>query len=798
MTKIVSPKNRSVVFHWDKTSPIKDLPSFQSKTIYSSGYNSFYDTECNYSARIDRLTDNSHLYLSNQAIEGVSYDEVHPSAKSYLTRIEFLLGDIYFKTSPRLDKAGAIKLDSITVKSASRLISKFDFNYSYFVSDENGNASDKVAKWVPYYSSFDSKEFTHRLKLNSIQQEGTPAYEFTYSAINLPRKTSFATDYWGFYNGKTSNVSFVPNPIHLNLPLADNGNNRRPDLQFTKASTLIEVAYPTSGKTKFNFGLHNFTQGSFEYEITQGMGLRIDSVRTTNSSGRTLRKTIYVYEGGRKMNPLEFYGRYFRKDVIPAGSASVDPNPNASTWEYTYDVRYLEGNNVYSSSLLGSGNFIGYDKVRKQEVEGNGGSLGKTVSYFTNTPDISMHDTPQNLSLPPRKNPAYPENGLLKFVEIYDGDDNLLQSTKNSYRYIMNDPYYGVKILNVGYYFFKANIIGTGCLPYPYPQHLAAYYPLYSGESVLDSTTIKEYSGATTMTKKTTYSYYPDNTLATEEFVNSNGEIMSKGYQYTLQRLPAANNLYSKNILNIPLQISNRNGLSTTKTTLKVYSDFNGFSWLSALDEDGRQKILIKKYNAIGNILEYTTLENVDHSFVWANKSSLVSALAINAKADQIAYSSFEETAEFGGWSCSGTYTAVSKTGKKGYIPSSINKGSIATGDYFVMFWARRSGSINGNINGSMSYVVDHDTWKLYSVRLNAITSISCAFSGVVIDDLKLCPVGAQMKTFVHEPLVGIITETDHNGKSVFYNYDRYGNLESILDHDNNVVKGYKYGFKNN
>jgi YD repeat-containing protein len=61
------------------------------------------------------------------------------------------------------------------------------------------------------------------------------------------------------------------------------------------------------------------------------------------------------------------------------------------------------------------------------------------------------------------------------------------------------------------------------------------------------------------------------------------------------------------------------------------------------------------------------------------------------------------------------------------------------------------------------------------------------------LDEVRLYPVGARMTTFTYQPLVGRTTETDFNGRSTSYEYDVFGRLVTVRDHQKNIRKHYEY-----
>jgi YD repeat-containing protein len=53
-----------------------------------------------------------------------------------------------------------------------------------------------------------------------------------------------------------------------------------------------------------------------------------------------------------------------------------------------------------------------------------------------------------------------------------------------------------------------------------------------------------------------------------------------------------------------------------------------------------------------------------------------------------------------------------------------------------------------------------------------------------------------QITLYGYKLLVGLISQTDPNGKTIKYQYDGLGRLKAILDHEDNLVKAYDYQYK--
>jgi hypothetical protein len=196
----------------------------------------------------------------------------------YLNSIESSKKKVYFTTSGRTDIPGKRKLDSLVIKNMNNeTVGKSVFSYTYFQGSED----------VPS---------AKRLKLLSVKINNDNPYHFEYNNEPLPSVYSFATDFWGFYNGNFDNKSLSPNPVRFKKQNTDfsvlNENsyssvtkdNHSARLQYTKAGTLEQIKYPTGGCTSFEYSLNQFSNywvpdyNSTDNTISTGNGLRVDRI----------------------------------------------------------------------------------------------------------------------------------------------------------------------------------------------------------------------------------------------------------------------------------------------------------------------------------------------------------------------------------------------------------------------------------------------------------------------------------------------------------------------------------------
>ena len=154
-----------------------------------------------------------------------------------------------------------------------RMIKSFLFGYSYFPYTTSGGDFTNRTGASKTQAQLDT--IGKRLRLDSLTEKGyaidgtvlqKPAYKFYYDTQTLPLKTSYARDYWGYYNGVTTNAGIMPDlnflyqaqyPGYTTIPaqvLTDiQGANRAPDRHLCTAGVLNKVVYPTGGYTVFAY-----------------------------------------------------------------------------------------------------------------------------------------------------------------------------------------------------------------------------------------------------------------------------------------------------------------------------------------------------------------------------------------------------------------------------------------------------------------------------------------------------------------------------------------------------------------
>src|SRR5690606_21513171 len=136
------------------------------------------------------------------------------------------------------------------------------------------------------------------------------------------------------------------------------------------------------------------------------------------------------------------------------------------------------------------------------------------------------------------------------------------------------------------------------------------------------------------------------------------------------------------------------------------------------------------------------------------------------------------------------------KTGSWSYKGSTITRYDLPTGRYVISFWAKKTGSSNGTIvlEGSAK-PISSSNWAYHAYVMDLSGDLNINLGGVLIDELRLHPIDAQMTTYTYDPLIGMTSATDENGQPTIYKYDPFGRLETVKDSDGNILSDYEYHF---
>lgn len=163
--------------------------------------------------------------------------------------ISFRGGTVKFtpEVNEREDLFGGHALGNIKVFSAKgSLVKHYTFGYTYLTGTGDAGLY-RNNKWMLLAN-------VNEMSLTQAQQL---THSFTYDQGAVPpSRTSTAQDYWGYYNGKTSNNTLIPSLTYKDLQydgIYIPGADRSVSPQYTQFGLLNRITYPTGGYTTYEY-----------------------------------------------------------------------------------------------------------------------------------------------------------------------------------------------------------------------------------------------------------------------------------------------------------------------------------------------------------------------------------------------------------------------------------------------------------------------------------------------------------------------------------------------------------------
>lgn len=759
ISEIITPTDKHIYFNYYPVGKIVSMSSFnaQHEVLFGGSFSGSYTESTNFSESV---------YLKE-----IIYDD---------GKIEFNI------IEGREDLEGASRLESINIYNTNgRLVKKHKFNNaSYFISPtpEAGTYMDVESTCTFYryevegscpYSVSDTikKRNSYRLKLESyevtdVNENDNEKYIFYYNDTLLPVKTSYSVDLWGLFNNfnNTSKLSsfygylsnrIMPNgETRLNDWVSITNANRNPN-NYGKACILEKVKLPTGGGVSFDYELNEFTNGDeslLKYNSdgtlnplrNYGGGFRIKSITTSDSINDDSYVREFSYSGGLLMRIPSYFRRQKYYSVDADGSGSY------------YDLLLISTSS--NSSFIGTtgGGYVGYDSI-VESFKSSTDSYKKEYKFY------NQRDYYLGFDFIYYK-PYYPllGNGTLLEEYSYDSENNPVQSKIFDYDFNQSATCYGVKstalphnppwdyIIEIyEFEYFKLpeiwkrlnwtsetvdGITNTNCY----------YYNDKKQVSKVETTNSK---GETTTTN---YFYPPDYGSATEPFIvqMKAANIINK----PIETFSKKGDLYTSG-QHITYKTGDDLGLPDKVYSLKAMDNWSTFKE-SNTDQDYHletnfyePEITYDLYNN-GNLLQYHKEDNIYVSYYWAYNKTLPIIKAENAQYD-----------------ISGSTVDLAKANMHIYSTTYTNLDEFLkdVGDFF-------------DTDGSFAdYKIDG--WLDF------------------VEDVQTALPDAMVTLYTYDPLVGMTSATDPNGRVTFYQYDDFGRLLRIVDHEGNIVEEYHYNY---
>lgn len=611
-------------------------------------------------------------------------------------------------------------------------------------------------------SYFTGSSNNKRLKLNGISIKGNDGqgvqnYTVSYENEYVPPYTSFAQDFWGYYNAAEGNAGLVPSEFAAPGTYVIYGGNRRPNLDAGKICMIKELKYPTGGKTTFEF------EPNFNSQGEQVGGFRIKKIISNAENGGTNFITkSYQYE-------------------YPY-SLSIEADKYKYIQNYFY---YWSGVNcgapfgqILNVSMSFFDNIIQSAPVSPINISNGAPVVYTKVTEYLGTGTDNIGKTEYAYPLPEETDPVY--NPRWEGNNYYDRGNyeprllskcsykkagtgyQIIASTTNTYTPYNDQEYYmGVNVVKesaefsggataeAGFYNYDicSDCNGTPCdcpgffpLGYlGYPEYFVyrntkantkVYWLTQTEEKLYDENSNVNITNVTVFG----YSLLTDGLITSKTTTTSSGESNQTAYKYPLTNLSDnyAVNLASSHIWS-PLLVETKykqgNFLSSAKTYYKSVPGINSTMIQVPDYVETKQgsapteaRLRYHKYDSYGNVLEASKEKDVHEVYLYGYNSVYPVARVVNTTYD------------------------IAKT----YITQS---------------------TLDNAIGGTDDVAIRN--------HLSNLRNIPNAF----------------VTTYTYKPLVGMTSETDPNGRTKYYEYDNFNRLVLIRDQDGKILKKICYNY---
>jgi hypothetical protein len=612
--------------------------------------------------------------------------------------------------------------------------------------------------------------------------------------------------------------------------------------------TNTTITNLTSGKT---VALPNYRQIRYQ---------RYGFVNTGGGSGNSTGGILNKYSlslSSQSSQPLETtLGSYAGYEYVTESLIDVNNNQNALKTVSRFSLGDVQFSQYYT--YLYQGIFEPLDWTRgkllsKQYYKGPDVLKSEVYTYYDKSPHLGDFGTEDavdeiNTDLISSQYLQYPRNSgptsnfSPDFVDynndyisngLFPWDSNNLQPPCDLVWY------YGVDDYSTPNYNYMGAPYRHPCGSHPYTQIPHFYH--YTGFDKIKSLTTTTYDGPASVTEIENYLYEKTpllHQITSKQHQNSANDILLTTYKYPVDSSStnAYKHMVMRHILDPVIEEStfkNSNFVHSSGSNYQQWADTAILTPVRTMLKVGsgtnHATLVFDNYDQHGNMLSVSKPLGAKMNYLWGYKKIYPIAQVKAGTSPQIAFTNCEERLtdvdEDNNGSNMSFYTddpayfpSDSHTGRHsfkltdgtGHVITTSNK--LPAGNYIFNYWSKGSGSGNVsvvsidegyNILSNTDLPANANGWEYHELKLNIPVSdwftIYPNDSGLplLVDDIRIHPVGSEMTTYTYDPMVGMTSMTDAKGMTTYYEYDSFKRLSNIKDKEGNIIKHFDYRYKN-
>jgi len=267
-----------------------------------------------------------------------------------------------------------------------------------------------------------------------------------------------------------------------------------------------------------------------------------------------------------------------------------------------------------------------------------------------------------------------------------------------------------------------------------------------------------------------------------------------------------------------------------TNGLLNTFTESNTNTGWFYFDTHYNSEVNFPLYDANGRILEQNKTNDIKEAYIWDYNKAYPVAKAVNASNNDIAFSSFEADEAGANLPINPanviTDPSGAFTGRKYYsltyppLPYQSQPVTITINnpgkEYRLNFWYKEPvnnqppvlihtwpSGLYDVITPFAGTIKNRNGWRyseyIIPASFDGYLTIIKGYSSstTYIDEVRFYPAQSQMTSYTFEPLIGMTSETDINGKTTYYEYDALNRLSIVRNEDRDIVKTICYNYAN-